>query len=198
MAKHHTTVSAVVLITVTLLLLPLVAYFNQAMTGSYGIQTYQNNSINFTWQDIDGEHHQFTDWQQGPTFLFLGFLSCSQICPIRTHQMQQVMSQLDQHQQQNVRFMFVTIDPQNDAIAMRRQRIDDVSPQFFSAELTEASLATLEQQLIETSSHTNGIAQHAGRLYLLSATGQLLQTYTHQQLNIDKLLTELHSAMASI
>lgn len=196
MNKPGTFISAVLIVVMTLLLLPAIAYLNQAISGSYGIETHQDSEIDFTWQDIHGKQHQFSEWAKGPSYLFLGFLSCSQICPIRLHQVKTLMAQLTENERTNVRFMFISIDPQNDLPALREQMIDSQSPQFFSAELTPERLEALQRQLAEVSSQTSDINQHTGNLYLVSPTGKLKQTYTQQQLITERLLTDLNTMMS--
>lgn len=197
MNKPGTFISAVLIVVMTLLLLPAIAYLNQAISGSYGIETHQDSEIDFTWQDIHGKQYQFSEWAKGPSYLFLGFLSCSQICPIRLHQVKTLMAQLTENERTNVRFMFISIDPQNDLPALREQMIDSQSPQFFSAELTPERLEALQRQLAEVSSQTSDINQHTGNLYLVSPTGKLKQTYTQQQLITERLLTDLNTMMSS-
>ena len=197
MKKNRTFISTVLIVAMTLLILPAIAYLNQAISGSYGIETHQDTDIDFTWQDIHGKTHQFSDWTKGPNYLFLGFLSCSQICPIRVHQVRSLMEQLTENERTNIRFLFVSIDPQNDLPALRAQMIDNQSAQFFSAELTPERLETLQRQLAEISSQTSDINLHTGNLYLISPTGKLKQTYTQQQLITERLLSDLNTMMSS-
>lgn len=197
MKKPSVFIRTALIIVLALLLLPAVTYLNQVISGSYGIQTHQNTAIDFTWQDINGAQRQFSDWKKGPSYLFLGFLSCSQICPIRTHQVKLLMEKLTETERQNIQFLFVTVDPQNDTPDIRQQMIDSQSAQFFSAELTPEQLEKLQWKLAEKSTATSDINLHSGNLYLISPTGQLKQTYTQQQLMIDRLLTDLNTMMSS-
>ncbi len=191
MNKSSQLIRATALIVLTLLLIPAISYLNQRLSGSYGITTHQAGTIDFPWQDIHGKSHHFSDWQQGPTYLFLGFLNCSQICPIRTHQVKSLMQQLPEAERQQLRFLFITIDPLNDTPALREQLLDSQSPQFFSAEVEPTQLESLQQQLSEVSSKMTDINLHTGNLYLISAEGKLQHTYTQQQLDIEKLLNDL-------
>ncbi|MCH1931082.1 SCO family protein [Shewanella sp. A25] len=197
MYRLSSTALATGIIVATLLILPGIAYLNQAISGSYGIATHQETSIDFTWQDIHGRNHQFSDWRQGPSYLFLGFLNCSQICPIRTHQVQMLWQQLNEQEQSQLRFMFITIDPQNDLPALREQMIDSQSAQFVSAELPQNQLAKLQRQLAEKSSFNDDLGEHSGHLYLISTEGKLSQIYTQRQLDSNKLLTDLKTLMYS-
>ncbi|MFB2802413.1 SCO family protein [Shewanella seohaensis] len=197
MNKPSSFISAVLIVAMTLLILPAIAYLNQAISGSYGIATHQETEIDFTWQDIHGKTHQFSDWSQGPSYLFLGFLSCSQICPIRVHQVHSLMAQLTENERTNIRFLFISIDPQNDLPALRAQLIDSQSAQFYSAELAPEQLETLQRQLAEISSQTSDINLHTGNLYLVSPTGKLKQTYTQQQLITERLRADLTTMMSS-
>lgn len=193
MLKRQSTTIATGLIIVSLLLVPAIAYINHTLTGGYGIANQQTDVINFDWQDIHGNWHSFNDWDQGPSYVFLGFLNCSEICPIRTQQMLSLMAKLDKQQQANTRFLFITIDPLFDTADIRTQKIDSLSPQFFSAELSTAQLDILQSQLAEISSKNYDINQHTGNLYLFSAKGRLVRSYTHKQLSSEKLLAEVNA-----
>ncbi|MCG9697697.1 SCO family protein [Shewanella sp. Isolate11] len=176
----------------TLIIIPLVVYITQVSQGGYGLKV-SNKQIDFTWQDVEGRSHQFSDWQQGPTFLFMGFLSCSEICPIRIGQMLALDNWLDTQSYSNhaVRFLFITIDPQTDVPALRSQLIDDRSERFVSANMSLDELDKLQLVLREKVTRSDGMPNHAGNLYLFSSDTRLERIYTQWQLSIEKLQVDL-------
>lgn len=185
---------SMVLILGCFLLVPGVAWLNQQMSGGYGLKL-NRPMLDFAWQDVAGEWHHFSDWQQGPSYVFLGFLGCSQICSLRLGQMfslEQHLTQAGDGQPSPVRFLFITIDPQNDSPALRQQRIDALSPSFFSAKLPERQLRQLQQALMEQVSTQQGAINHAGNLYLFSADTRLQRVYGQWQLSVEKMQDDLN------
>ncbi|GGP43704.1 SCO family protein [Shewanella saliphila] len=167
---------------------------------AYGININDSQHLRFTWQDVEQQSHQFPASAGKYTYLFLGFLSCSEICPIRVQQ----MIQLEQHIQQDalltgaeVQFMFVTIDPQNDTPAVRKSVVDDRSPRFVSASLSDDELQRLDRQLSENINQELRSINHVGKLFLVSPDGQLVRIYTARQLSVSKMLLELKQIISS-
>ena len=195
-------VIASVLICISLGTIPILMVLSQWYQDSeaYGININDSQHLRFTWQDVEQQSHQFPASAGKYTYLFLGFLSCSEICPIRIQQ----MIQLEQHIQQDalltgaeVQFMFVTIDPNNDTPAVRKSLIDDRSSRFVSASLSDDELSRLDRRLSENINHELTSINHVGKLFLVSPDGQLVRIYTAQQLSTLKMLHELKHIMSA-
>ncbi|GGP93441.1 SCO family protein [Shewanella ulleungensis] len=195
-------VIASVLICISLGMAPLLMLLSQWFEGeqAYGININDQQGVRFSWQDVELQSHQFPASAGKYTYIFLGFLSCSEICPIRVQQ----MIQLEQHIQQDaffteaeVQFMFVTIDPDNDTPEVRKSLIDDRSPRFVSASLSDAELQRLDRRLSENINHELSSINHVGKLFLVSPDGQLARIYTAKQLSTSKMLHELKHIISS-
>lgn len=193
---------AIVLIFITLGLVPILMVVSQwsANEQAYGISRNDSEQLSFSWQGVDKHIHHFPASSAGYTYLFMGFLSCSEICPIRIQQ----MMQLEQHIQQDalltgaeVQFMFVTIDPNNDTLAVRKSIIDDISPRFVSASLSDDALQQLDRRLSENINLELASINHVGKLFLLSPNGAVKRIYTSQQLSTQKMLLELKQIISS-
>ncbi|QYK02236.1 SCO family protein [Shewanella psychrotolerans] len=192
MAVSRQVVLAGFLIILTLVAVPLALFITQVSQGGYGLKA-SNKEIDFHWQDIEGEVHQFSDWQQGTTYLFMGFLSCSEICPVRIGQMIALDKWLDEspYSDSSVRFFFVTVDPQTDSPAIRRQMVDGQSKRFVSASMSRDDLDQLQLVLREKVAIQDGIPNHVGNLYLFSRDTSLERVYTQWQLSIEKIQADL-------
>ena len=193
MQLNKSLAKAIILIGLTLMMLPLTMALTQNMTGGYGVKL-ASQQVDFRWFDTEGEMHQFSQWQDGPTYVLMGFLSCSQICPLRIGQLAALDSWLDQQTfatEPAVRFLFITIDPENDTAAIRQQMIDGRSPRFVSAQLPAKELTNLAQLLREKSTVSGEEVNHIGKLFLFSAEATLERVYTQQHLSIEKLQTDL-------
>ncbi|WP_119979161.1 SCO family protein [Shewanella algidipiscicola] len=193
MALRRQPLIAIILISVALVIVPLVLYMAQRITGGYGLQS-QAQSIDFRWQAVDGDWHDFSDWHDGPTYLFMGFLSCSDICPLRIGQLMQLDTWLAEQEgayDKSVRFLFITIDPDTDTPSIREQLIDQRSTRFVSARMQQADLDKLQSILREKITTQSGLLNHVGNLYLVSENGTLARIYTQWQLSTQKMLADL-------
>ncbi|GGB44734.1 SCO family protein [Shewanella inventionis] len=195
-------VIALVLICICLGLIPILMVLSQWYQAdkAYGININDNQNLRFTWQDVEKQSHQFPASAGKYTYLFLGFLSCSEICPIRVQQ----LIQLEQHLQQDalltkaeVQFMFVTIDPNNDTPAVRKSLIDNRSSRFMSASLSDEELQQLDRRLSENINHELSSINHVGKLFLVSPDGQIVRVYTAEQLSTPKMMLELKHIISS-
>lgn len=187
-------VLSMVLILACFFLVPGAAWLNQHISGGYGVKLNQP-SLDFDWQDVAGQWHRFSDWQQGPSYVFLGFLNCSQICPVRLGQMfrfEQHLSKEWRGEALPVRFLFITVDPQNDSPALRNKIIDSQSSAFYSAQLPQQQLRQLQQRLVEQVSTQQGTIKHAGNLYLFSADARLQRVYGQWQLSLEQMQNDLN------
>jgi cytochrome oxidase Cu insertion factor (SCO1/SenC/PrrC family) len=192
--------SALILLAVSLV--PILMLINQWESGSqsYGITTSDSQQVHFLWQDVNQQVHQYPASTGTYTYLFLGFLSCSEICPIRIEQLNQLEQRIEQDASFNkaeVQFLFVTIDPDNDTLALRQAVIDARSTRFVSASLSESDLHQLELRLSDNINRQLATINHVGNLFLLNPNGQIARIYTAKQLSISKMLIDLNHIISS-
>ncbi|MBB1441205.1 SCO family protein, partial [Shewanella sp. SG41-4] len=175
-------VIASVLILLALSLIPILMLINQwgSDTEAYGITGNDSQQIHFQWQDVNQQLHQYPASAGTYSYLFLGFLSCSEICPIRIEQLDQLEQRIEQDTSLNkaeVQFMFVTIDPENDTLAVRQAVIDARSSRFVSASLPESDLHQLEFRLSDNINRQLATINHVGNLFLLDPNGKIVRIY---------------------
>ncbi len=195
--KLRKIVIASVLILLALSLMPILMLINQwaSDTEAYGITGNDGQQIHFRWQDVNQQVHQYPASAGTYTYLFLGFLSCSEICPIRIEQLDQLEQRIQQDASINkaeVQFMFVTIDPDNDTLAVRQAVIDARSKRFVSASLSESDLHQLELRLSDNINRQLATINHVGNLFLLDPYGKIARIYTAKQLSTSKMLIDLN------
>lgn len=195
-------VIASVLILLALSLIPILMLINQwgSDTEAYGITGNDSQQIHFQWQDVNQQLHQYPASAGTYSYLFLGFLSCSEICPIRIEQLDQLEQRIEQDTSLNkaeVQFMFVTIDPENDTLAVRQAVIDARSSRFVSASLPESDLHQLEFRLSDNINRQLATINHVGNLFLLDPNGKIVRIYTAKQLSISKMLIDLNHIISS-
>ncbi|UPW16754.1 SCO family protein [Agarivorans sp. TSD2052] len=187
------TITASCLILLAIVLIPLLLVISQIFNGGYGLKT-SHQMVDFKWQDVSGDWQQFSQWVQGPSYVFLGFLGCSEVCSMRIGQMGQLNSWLDSlpaSQGQKVNFLFITIDPDNDTPSIRAQLIDSRSDRFFSATLPPSELTKLQYSLREKLNADEATLNHVGNLYLFSSNATLQRIYTQWQLSVESMQADL-------
>ena len=109
----------------------------------------------FTFTDTDGEPYDFLGRTQGKlTFLFFGFTTCPDICPVHLSGLAATLGELPREDRVGVEVVFVTIDPDRDTPERMREWLDAFDPSFvgLTAPLEEAN-AVLEALLMAPASH---------------------------------------------
>jgi cytochrome oxidase Cu insertion factor (SCO1/SenC/PrrC family) len=123
--------------------------------------------------------------------VFLGYLTCSDYCPLRLQQLRELAALWPAETSPPLRFLFITLDPAHDTPAQRREIIDGQGPQMFSATLTADALQQLQQQLREQVAVRDGAISHAGNLYLLDGERRLRRVYPATELSPAALLEDI-------
>ncbi|RUM48491.1 MAG: hypothetical protein DSY86_10175, partial [Marinomonas sp.] len=143
-------------------------------------------------------NYDFSDIKADATYLMFGFFSCSDICPIRVHQLQQLSQQLDQsNAAQDVRFLMVTIDPNNEPSELRARYFSQLSDRFISAELSPKALNEVQHTLGERVRSFADGPTHAGNLYLFDQNKELVKIYSQLSYPKGALYSDLTSTLLS-
>lgn len=151
------------------------SYANQG----YGLSINRDDPLNFSWLDTKGFSHSFDEIDADAVYLMFGFFSCSDICPVRVHQLQQLSEKLDQENAlHDVKFLMVTIDPFNEPAELRERYFNALSNRFVSAELSPETLKQVQFELGERVRYLNGSPSHAGYLYLFNHEKKLMKVYS--------------------
>ncbi|QIR13290.1 SCO family protein [Shewanella aestuarii] len=202
MTKKHLWL-AVLLIVLSVLLVPAIMLGTQVFQSRdnasvYGLQVPHLDGVSFQWTDTSLQQHAFPASKPMFSYMFMGFLSCSEICPIRIkqlHQLEAAIATDPMLASKAIQFLFITIDPENDTPTIRKAVIDDQSPRFVSATLQEDQLLSLSNQLSENIQSHSATNNHVGNLYLIAPNGKIDRVYTAKHLSTDKMLAELKQYM---
>jgi protein SCO1 len=136
----------------------------------------------------------------GKTVIFsVFFTSCPTVCPRETQALSEVQRQLSPALKQRVRFVSLSVDPENDTPeAMRKFALangaDLNSWSFVRASvpatraLTQelAALATSAKAAAEPSSHTTAV-------YLFDGSSRLMQRYAGSPIDVSRLVHEIEA-----
>lgn len=69
---------------------------------------------NFTAIDTDGQEIEFTSFKDKVVLLSFGYTNCADICPFTLGYLKMIYSKLSPEEQQHVRVLFSTVDPEYD------------------------------------------------------------------------------------
>lgn len=158
---------------------PFALLMGSYVNAGYGLSVDNNKTLDFVWQDTRGVAHDFSALNSDAVYLMMGFFSCSDVCPIRVHQLQQLSEQLDEQMpNSNVRFFMITLDPFNEPAAVRERYFAGLSERFVSASVDDKTLSRLQSQLGERVRQIGDTKTHAGQLYLFNKDKHLVRLYS--------------------
>jgi protein SCO1 len=153
--------------------------------------TYQGSLINppvpaadFTLTDQQGQQFRLSDQKGKVVLIFFGFTNCTDVCPLTMAQFKQVKESLGDLAK-DVRFVFITVDPQRDDVEVVRTYIEKFDPSFFGLTGDQANLAGVWKDYgvyvnkDATDSQDNYIDEHTARIYAIDAKGNWRLTYLY-------------------
>ncbi|MFE8070386.1 SCO family protein [Marinobacteraceae bacterium S3BR75-40.1] len=100
----------------------------------------------FELTDEQGRAVEADDYQGRVQVLFFGFTHCQMVCPTTMAYLDQVLADLPDGQREQVRVLFVGVDPARDTPAALRQFTDNFGPEFVGLSGTEAQLRSLAKR----------------------------------------------------
>jgi len=153
--------------------------------------TYQGSLINppvpaadFTLTDQQGRPFQLSDQKGKVVLIFFGYTNCPDICPITMAQFKLVKDGLGDLAN-NVRFVFITVDPQRDNVETLRAYVGKFDPSFVGLTGDPTNLAGVWKDYgvyvnkDATDSQDNYIDEHTARIYAIDAKGNWRLTYLY-------------------
>ena len=86
--------------------------------------------LEFDLVDENGQDVSAQDYSGKPTFMFFGFTHCPDVCPTTLAKLSAAIKQLDKEQRDDVRVLFVSVDPGRDTPQVMKQYTEAFGPQF--------------------------------------------------------------------
>jgi len=133
-------------------------------------------------------------------FLFFGFTTCPDICPLTLQTMKQVAQALSPTERDNFRFLFVSVDPEVDTLERLKALKSEWGPNYIGATNSEASLRKLANQfgaffkIFKTHSGKR-IVSHTDSIFHINREGVWMNTLPYGT-SVETFLKQLRSVDA--
>jgi protein SCO1/2 len=136
-------------------------------------------------QDQNGQAFRL-DAQRGKIVLmFFGYTNCPDVCPTTLAQFRQVGAELGSQADQ-VRFVFVTVDPERDTAERMKAYLDAIDPAIVGLIGSQTELEPIwksygvyrQKQPGQSPDDYADALEHSSRVYLVDAQGNLRLTYS--------------------
>jgi protein SCO1/2 len=114
--------------------------------------------------------------------IFFGYTRCPDVCPVTLTEYQKVKVQLKDRASQ-VRFVFITVDPERDTPEILGRHLANFDPSFVGLTGSQAELEPVwkafgvGREIDETGSAAGYLVSHTSRIYVIDRSGQLRLTY---------------------
>lgn len=143
-------------------------------------------AADFTLVDHNGDSFRLSDQRGKITLLFFGYTYCPDVCPVTMSQFRQIKQQLG-NKAADVRFIFVTVDPERDTVEQMRRYVPNFDPDVIGLTGARGELekvwkaygvyASKQPSGDSGQSGNNYLVDHTARTYLIDQDGNWRLTY---------------------
>jgi protein SCO1/2 len=138
-----------------------------------------------TLQDQNGQAFQLGAQRGKIVLMFFGYTNCPDVCPTTLAQFRQVGAELGPQADQ-VRFVFVTVDPERDTAEKMKAYLDAIDPAIVGLIGSQTELEPIwksygvyrQKQPGQSPDDYADALEHSSRVYLVDAQGDLRLTYS--------------------
>ena len=140
-------------------------------------------AADFTLADQNGESFQLSSQAKNIVLIFFGYTHCPDVCPVTLSEFRQIKEQLGS-QAENVKFVFVTVDPERDTAEQIKTYLNNFIPEIsgLSGSRSELELVWrnfgVYQEKGAKDSQGDYLVDHTSRIYLVDQAGNWRLTYT--------------------
>jgi protein SCO1/2 len=132
--------------------------------------------------DQYGNPFRLSEQRGKVVLLAFGYTNCPDVCPTTLAQFKQIKERLGDRAEQ-IRFVFVTVDPERDTQERVRLYLDNFDPSFVGLSGDRSDLETIWQDYFvyqakqDTGSAAGYVVDHTSRVYAIDKEGNLRMTY---------------------
>jgi protein SCO1/2 len=141
-------------------------------------------AADFTLTDQDGNPFRLSDQKGKIVLIFFGYTHCPDVCPITLAEFKQIKAMLGDKADQ-VRFVFVTVDPERDTPETINTFLQNFDPTFIGLTSDRATLEPVwkaygvYQQKQDAGSAAGYLVDHSTRTYLIDSAGSWRINYPY-------------------
>ena len=127
----------------------------------------------------DGTSFRLSEMRGDVVLLFFGYTSCPDVCPTTLAELRQALSEFKDQDAQQVKVVFVTVDPERDSPERVQEYVDQFSPAFIGLSGPETSLEKIwaeygvYREIADEQSAAGYIVNHTARVSLIDRQGNL-------------------------
>lgn len=128
---------------------------------------------------FDGSRFRLSDQRGRVILLFFGYTSCPDVCPTTLAEVNLALQDLAPDQAEDVKVVFVTVDPERDHPARVQEYVNHFNGGFIGLSGTELELAEVWNQygifreIVEGTSAAGYVVNHTARITLIDRQGNL-------------------------
>lgn len=165
--------------------------------------TYQGSLINppppaadFTLTDQNGTPFRLSDQQGKVVLIFFGYTNCPDVCPVTLSEFKQVRQKLGD-KAQDVRFVFVTVDPERDTQEKIKKFLANFDPSIIGLTGDPAALDAVYKnygvahEKVDVGSAAGYLVNHTAITYAIDKRGNWRLTYPFG-IEIDKMVQDIN------
>ena len=134
----------------------------------------------------DGSRFQLSDLQGKTVLLFFGYTSCPDVCPTTLAELKQALENLGGENAQQVRVVFVTVDPERDTPERVQEYVNHFNSDFIGLSGTESELVPVWQkygvfrEIVDGNSAAGYIVNHTARVTLIDPEGNMRLSFAFE------------------
>lgn len=135
----------------------------------------------FTLSDQSGKTADDTDFRGKLMLVYFGYTYCPDVCPTTLNRMMHAYAGLDAGQQAQLAPIFVTVDPERDAVPQMKDYVESFSPALIGLTGTPEQIAAVERGY-HVYARKSGTGEtytmdHSSIIYLMGKDGRFLRHF---------------------
>jgi protein SCO1/2 len=136
----------------------------------------------FSLVDQHGKPFTLSEQRGNVVLIFFGYTHCPDVCPITLSEYKQIKSRLGA-KSENLKFVFITVDPQRDTPERMKLYLENFDPEFIALSGDRQGLEAVwrdygvYQARQETNSAAGYLVDHSARTYAVDAQGKWRLNY---------------------
>lgn len=134
----------------------------------------------------NGSRFQLSELQGKTVLLFFGYTSCPDVCPTTLAELKQALENLGGENAQQVRVVFVTVDPERDTPERVQEYVNHFNSDFIGLSGTVSELVPVWQkygvfrEIVDGNSTAGYIVNHTARVTLIDSEGNMRVSFAFE------------------